>query len=376
MADVDKKMLVLFNTYWFNKDVGSGGVIRLVEVLKRVKPKKMTCLVNQNGKELFLSNDISGKFIVTPGFFDKTTIFGSYILRTLYSFGVLFGKKFKIIYSSSDFFPDVIPAFVFKRKARWVQVIHHIYPHWKVRPGNKIVAMIGYYSQKISFFMIKLRADRIIVVNPLVKKELVKRGFSERKIYVSSNAINVGFFDNIEKNKYGYDGIFLGRLNYCKGINDLPKIWEKVCQEMPESRLGIIGGGPENITRELKEMITKKNLEDKIDVLGHLETEKMVSLMKASRVFVFPSHEEGWGIAIAEAMACRLPVVSWNLPVYKEVFENYTVQVEENDICKFSEKVLEILKNPEKRERMSKEGYEFIYKYSWDEVAKEEFKNI
>ena len=42
-----------------------------------------------------------------------------------------------------------------------------------------------------------------------------------------------------------------------------------------------------------------------------------LSVVKSVLVFVFPSHEEGWGIAICEAMACGLAVVAYDLPAYE-----------------------------------------------------------
>ena len=38
--------------------------------------------------------------------------------------------------------------------------------------------------------------------------------------------------------------------------------------------------------------------------------------MKSSKLFIFPSYEEGWGISITEAMACGLAVVCYDLKAY------------------------------------------------------------
>ncbi len=209
-------------------------------------------------------------------------------------------------------------------------------------------------------------------MNTLIKKELLGRGFDKNKIYLSSNGINFEYLDKIKKGEVSYDGIFLGRIDYSKGVLDLFDIWKKVCQKIPEAKLALIGGSDSEIKKSLIKKIKIKELEKNIEILGFLENEKAFSILKGSKVFLFPSHEEGWGIAVAEAMACNLPVVSWDLPVYREVFENYTVQIKEKDINLFSEKVIEILENDELRRKKSEEGKEFIKKYSWDNVAKRE----
>lgn len=151
-----KRILVFFNSYWFNKDVLSGGIVRLIEIFKRLKINDLTCLTNQNGFTLFQKNKISVHFILTHRFFNKLTILPSYIMRTIQAVATLKGKDFDILYSSSDFFPDVIPAFFSKSKSNiWVQCIFHLYPHWKKRKDNLFVNLIGYYMQNFSFYFIK-----------------------------------------------------------------------------------------------------------------------------------------------------------------------------------------------------------------------------
>lgn len=66
---------------------------------------------------------------------------------------------------------------------------------------------------------------------------------------------------------------------------------------------------------------------------------------RESKVFIHPSHEEGFGVAPLEAQACGLPVVAWNLPVYQEVFPKGMIKVEMGDIKRFADKVLDLLNN-------------------------------
>jgi glycosyltransferase involved in cell wall biosynthesis len=173
-----------------------------------------------------------------------------------------------------------------------------------------------------------------------------------------------------------YEGVFLGRLNPSKGIADLVEIWKNVSREIPGAKLAVIGGEEAEMKNYLRKKIKEFELEENIRLLGYLEDEKAHPILKSGKVFLFPSREEGWGIAIAEAMACGLPVVSWNLPVFKEIFEGYTIQINENDISAFSEKVVELLRNDELRKKTGKDGKEFIKKYSWERVTERELEAI
>lgn len=373
-------------------DGKTGGKSRLIEILKRFGQidKGLRIVINTSKCEAdsLKNNGIDAEYRITESslsFKNKFDLSLKSLYLTIKSLLILpipfaknSGEKI-IVYASSDLFWETIPAFFYKtknKKINWVQVIHHIYPDWKKRSGNKLVSFFGYYLQESSFFLIKRKADKIIVLNNFVKNELVKRGFDEKKIFLNSNGIDFEYINSFERKNSSREGVFLGRLSPSKGINDLIEIWKKVCESFPKARLAIVGGGSNEEKSQIIKKIKDCNLDKNIDFLGFLNDNEVFPILKSSKIFLFPSHEEGWGIAIAEAMACGLPVVSWNLSVYQEVFENYTIQVKENDVNLFSEKTVELLKNNELQMKIGNNGKEFIKKYSWDKVAKREYEII
>lgn len=370
----------------------SGGLSRLVEILKRFEisygAKVVLVSSDKSYADYFDENGVAAEFKFVRSnlkFKNLLSLCVKSLLIIAKSFFVLKldfleSKGEKVVaYSSSDLFWEVIPAFFFKtrnRNVEWVQVIHHIYPNWKKRPGSRVANFFGWHVQKFSFWLIRKKADKIILVNSLVKSKLQKMGFPEDKMFICSNGIDLEYFDRIKRDEISYEGVFLGRLSRSKGLVDLVEIWKRICREIPGARLAVIGGGSEEAENFLSKKISEHDLEKNIDLLGFLENEKAHSILKSSKVFVFPSHEEGWGIAIAEAMACEVPVVSWNLSNYKPIFKNYTFQIEENNIDLFAKKVVELLKNDDLRKRFGEEGRKFVKKYSWENVAKNEYEII
>lgn len=368
----------------------TGGLVRLIEILKKLKDLQEieTVLISSDESyaDFFRNNGIEFEFRRVKSKLKFKSLVGL-CLKSLFiiakSFFVLKTDFLEnkdrevIFYSSSDLFWEVIPAFYFKtrnKNIKWVQAIYHIYPDWKTRPGSKVTNFFGYYLQKFSFFLIKKKADKIVLINNIVKNDLKKMGFLENKMFVSSCGINIGYFENMEKSESAYNGVFLARLSASKGITDLIEIWKNVCRELPQAKLAVIGGGSEKTKNFLLEKISDYHLEKNVDLLGFLEDKKAHPILKSGKVFLFPSHEEGWGIAVAEAMACGLPVVSWNLPVFREIFGDQTMQVKENDINLFSDKVIELLKNASLRQVIGGRGREFVKKYSWEKVAERELE--
>ncbi|UCE29266.1 MAG: glycosyltransferase family 4 protein, partial [Candidatus Bathyarchaeota archaeon] len=85
---------------------------------------------------------------------------------------------------------------------------------------------------------------------------------------------------------------------------------------------------------------------------------------------------EGWGIAIAEAMACGLPVVVYELPIYKEIFNSKLVTVTPGDVDGMSKQVLFLLQNHEVSRKIGEDGKRFVERYDWQKIADEEMKLI
>ena len=366
-------VLIFFNSFWTSY---SGGDHFLIQIFKRIRYSlnKIYCFTNKKGMTHIKNNVEDTTFFISYGFFDKFHIMISYILRTIKAFSCIKLKNIDLIYSSSDFFPDVLPAFIYKKfypKTIWHQCIHLIYTDYKKVPGNKLRKIIARLLQRFSF-LFAMSADIIIVVNSHDKEYLIKKGFKREKIVVIMPGVDVDYLSNlkISESIASYDGSYLARLHSSKGIYDLVEIWKIVVKKIPNAKLAVIGGGDENIILDLNKEIIRAGLQNNIILLGFKKNEVALKIVKSSKLFIFPSYQESFAIVIAEAMACKVPVIAWNLEAYEEIYQDNIFKISTGSVNLFADKVIDLFLNPSILEQKAKIGYEFIRKYNWDNVAK------
>lgn len=377
---------VFINCYW-GPGI-SGGDRRALEILKRWKNTdsyRFIIYTTSRFYELMQQENITHLEVVLTDTNEKREkgLIRAYMRRTIQCIKALKRnlQPGDVLYSTTDILPDVVPPAYFKLKQkakyRWSMITFHIFEIFYKRPGNVLVNFLSCYQQKYAMHLGNKYADTYMTTSPLVQQYMQQHRYYMDKVTLIDNAVDTEIIDNSNLNIQGYDACFLARLNYSKGILELPIIWKKVIQKYPDARLAIMGKGSDEIVNELQECIRENQVEKSIDIMGYVESEKAYSIMKASKLFLFTSHEEGWGMALAEALVCGIPAVAYNLPIFKYLFKEGVVLCELKDTSSMADKVCSILENEEKGKKMGLAGREYILRhYSLDKVAEKELQII
>lgn len=117
--------------------------------------------------------------------------------------------------------------------------------------------------------------------------------------------------------------LFVGRIHSKKGCDLLIKAFAKISQK--EKRAYLIMAGPDQVgwTIRLRRLSKKLGIYDKIIFTGMLSGDLKWGAFYASDVFVLPSHQENFGIVIAEALGCGCPVLITNkINIWKTIEKN------------------------------------------------------
>lgn len=114
--------------------------------------------------------------------------------------------------------------------------------------------------------------------------------------------------------------LFMGRLHPKKGCDLLLEAYASVIGTSPEWRLVFAGPDDVGYQRELFHIAEQRGIADRVICTGLLRDEAKWGAFAAAEVFALPSHQENFGIAVAESLACGLPVLISNaVNIWREV---------------------------------------------------------
>jgi len=201
---------------------------------------------------------------------------------------------------------------------RRVPLVSTWHEYWGLEYWREYMGYPGFVAAAIEQVTLRL-ADRLVTPSPETADRLVAQGRSHRDVTVVPNGIDLDAIDAVAPAERGADLLYVGRLIEHKHVEHLLLAVAALARatgtdpSAPTSVVGptctIVGDGPERA--RLERDVVRLGIADRVCFLGVLESEAEVfALMKASAVLVLPSVREGFGIVVAEALACGLPVVT------------------------------------------------------------------
>lgn len=221
------------------------------------------------------------------------------------------------------------------------------------------------------FYITLFKSDVIIPINRHIQERYPFLLIHKNKLFPQP-AIAV---DNIKKvkilpNKQDYlTVISVGRFIYFKGFHLAINSFARAHNKNSKMIYKIIGDDIEG--KNLKKLVKKENLSDKILFLGNISRDDVIKEMNESDIFLFPSFEGG-GMVVLEAMACGLPVVCLDYGGPGEmVTEECGFKIKpitpEQTINDLAEALLKLANDPDLRRKMGNAGRKRVMEhYTWE----------
>ena len=306
--------------------------------------------------------------------------FWSYLVTSiLWRFRAAKLPRTDVLVTVSDYFCDIIPALALKRRtgAKWIAWIHHCETDPKERPGNRLVNELTFRMQRWSFKRIAAHADAAWINDTLagdeIERWLLALGMDKSRIRRMQNGIDLSTIQathplTLSPSHPLTDAVMIGvRPN--KGLHDIIPIWQMVQKLRPDTTLTLMGGmsGEAEVVKEIERL--KLPITVFKPANGFLPAADYYAKIKEAKILFAPSHEEGWGIAVCEAMAAGLPVVAYDLPAYRKIYPGAYSAVPCFDQAMFAHAVARILNDPAEYARLQNLGRICSSQYDWNAIA-------
>lgn len=179
-------------------------------------------------------------------------------------------------------------------------------------------------------WMLTYESSEVIVNSNYMKNELQRLfGLPYEKINVVPNGVNTNLFSDVERDydfrrQYAMDNekiiLFMGRLVYEKGIQNLIAAMPKILANYHDAKLIIAGKG--GMIDELRAQVNSLGLENKVYFTGYLSSKNVQKMYKCADISVFPSTYEPFGIVALEAMLSGTPVVVSDIGGLNEIVDH------------------------------------------------------
>lgn len=231
-------------------------------------------------------------------------------------------------------------------------------------------------------WMLTYESTEVIVNSNYMKSELQRLfGLPYEKINVVPNGVNLNLYNGVEKDynfrrQYAADNekiiLYVGRLVYEKGIQNLIAAMPKVLNGYHDSKLIIAGKG--GMIDELRDEVRRLNIENKVYFTGYLNLNQVTKMYKCADVAVFPSTYEPFGVVALEGMLSGTPIVVSDVGGLNEI-----VQHRENGMKSYAgnpnsiaDSILELLYNPGLGAEVSRAAKAKVKaQYNWNKIAQD-----
>jgi glycosyltransferase involved in cell wall biosynthesis len=270
------------------------------------------------------------------------------------------------VYAGSPFFYDVLPAVAAKIQGRARRIIvpfYHVTPPPTTRTGNPLANVLAWVEQRIMLRLIARYADTVLVAYAGARDDLIRNGVAPQAIVTTGMGAREGL---AAKTPPEYDAICIGRFTPAKGIVTLLEAWAQVQRALPGARLALVGGDMPGF--DIGREIARRSLAPCVCAYLGPSDQDVRELVSASRIFITASNEEGYGLAVGEALAAGLPCVTFDVPAFAAVFELGRHTAPGESAQALAQAALEVLTDEALYARLHDEARSWRYP-SWDEVA-------
>lgn len=337
--------------------VARGNQCDIVLYNGRESDHRESCTFQKNGKEYsFIIYWMKGFCCLKNGFMPS-------VRKILPEYDVIQVQEYDQIMSWQLYTRQLIPTVIY----------HGPYYHFYAR---------GYNLKCRVFDTLFLPWRKYKDVRVLTKSEMAAE-FIRKKGFEKIVAVGVG----IDTDNFSWESceksvrpqlLYVGKIEERRNVYFLIEVFRKLRQDMPELQLVLVGNGERKYKSAFLNEVKKELDNGDIIYREKVQQKELPKIYRNAEVFLFTSKYEIFGMVLLEAMYFGLPVVSsMNGGASMLIEDDKNGYILENfDLETWAQKLEDILRDRDKRERMGQSAREKILRdFTWEQIA-EKFETV
>ncbi|WP_320034572.1 glycosyltransferase family 1 protein [Halarcobacter sp.] len=274
---------------------------------------------------------------------------------------------FKIFNHDILFCPANIAPIFLPNKIKLILTLHDVS---FITYKDSFSSFFRFYYNFLVPFNIK-RANKIITVSNYSKNQITKYYPNiKNKIEVIYNGVDPIFKEN-KKIKKQNQILYVGSLNKRKNFNNLIKAF--ISLNSNTLKLKIVGNFSSNfkLDKNTYELLKQAKSNSNIYFLENVDNQSLVELYQSSKIFIYPSFYEGFGLPILESFSCMTPVICSNTSSLKEVAQDSALYCNPYDVDDIKNKIKTLYEDNALQESLVNKGKMQSSKFDWQNSALE-----
>ncbi|MBD2045373.1 glycosyltransferase family 4 protein [Coleofasciculus sp. FACHB-64] len=262
--------------------------------------------------------------------------------------------------------------------------IMNIYDLTFIKYPNYINSVVRTYEELVKRCL--KWTDLVITISESTKRDIVEYlGVDPQRIYVTplasryySGYLSEELAHRMEaSSEYDFSKpylLFVSTIEPRKNINNLIKAFDLLKQKYKiEHQLVLIGQKGWNYEPIFRE-IESSAWRSQIHHLDYLSDEMVAVFYSKADAFVYPSHYEGFGLPVLEAMTLGAPVITSNTSSLPEVAGDAALLIDPDDPASLADAILKVISDSQLRSELIQKGKERAKLFSWERTAQETLK--
>lgn len=238
--------------------------------------------------------------------------------------------------------------------------------------GTDLLGLQGAFAACVKRRVVR-GADAVTVVSAAMKEEALRLGAAASRVHVMPMGVDAAarFSPGSGVERAPNEILFVGRLVPTKGAADLLRAFCSVRESVRGAHLTIVGAGP--LDAELRSHASSLGIASHVTFAGSVPNDRLHEYYRRAALLVFPSAREGFGLVVAEALACECPVVASDLPAVRDIIEDGVTGLlaRRSDPQDLSDKIVRVLRDPEKAHALARRGRQRVLeRLDWSSVAR------